>query len=424
MKYIADIHIHSPFSRATSKKSDLPGLFAWARVKGINVVGTGDFTHPGWFETIRESLVPAEPGFFKLKDEKVPNALDGISPADIPVRFVLTSEISCIYKRHKKVRKIHNLLYVPDFESVEKINAKLAAIGNIESDGRPILGLDSRNLLEILLEQAPEGFMVPAHIWTPWFSLFGSKSGFDSIEECFDDLTNHIFALETGLSSNPDMNRQVEALDGYTLISNSDCHSPSKLGRETNLFDTEFNFFSMRDALKERRDNKFTGTIEFFPEEGKYHLDGHRKCKVRLNPEETLKVNSICPVCNKPLTIGVMHRVMELANRKTPYYPDGSPGFKSLIPLPEVLGELLDVGSGSKKVITEYARTIDIFGSDFNLLLNTPIDEIIHRHSSLLGESIKRMRDGKVIRMPGYDGEFGAIRVFNYNEISSLSGQL
>ncbi|MBW2739023.1 MAG: DNA helicase II, partial [Deltaproteobacteria bacterium] len=309
MKYIADLHIHSPFSRATSKFGTLAGLFAWARIKGINVVGTGDFTHPGWLSQLKEYLEPAEPGLFKLKDEDVPPMLSNVSCNPIPVRFMLTSEISCIYKRDEKVRKVHNLLYVPDFESVERINAKLAAIGNIESDGRPILGLDSRNLLEILLEQAAEGFFVPAHIWTPWFSLFGSKSGFDAIEDCFADLTDHIFALETGLSSDPEMNRMISALDRFTLISNSDCHSPSKLGREANVFDTDLDFFSIREALKKPETGGFKGTIEFFPEEGKYHLDGHRKCGVCLEPEETRKLKSICPVCGRKLTVGVMHRV-------------------------------------------------------------------------------------------------------------------
>ena len=424
MKYIADLHIHSPFSRATSKNSNLTGLYAWAKVKGINIVGTGDFTHPGWFAMLKENLLPAEPGFFRLKDENVPNALDDVIPAPIPVRFTLTSEISCIYKKNNRVRKIHAILYVPDLKSAENINARLAAIGNIESDGRPILGLDVRNLLEILLEQAPEGFMVPAHIWTPWFSLFGSKSGFDSIDECFDDLKGHIFALETGLSSDPEMNRLISTLDSYTLISNSDCHSPSNLGREANMFDTKFDFFSMRDALKNNKNNGFTATIEFFPEEGKYHLDGHRKCNVCLEPEDTRKVNSICPVCNSPLTVGVMHRVMELADRKDPIYADGSPIFKSLIPLPEILGEIMNVGRSSKRVLREYSRVISIFGSDFNLLLNVPPNEIEAKYSTLLGEAVRRIRKGKVIRKPGFDGEFGVIKVFNDGELDDLSGQL
>ncbi|MGR3219931.1 MAG: endonuclease Q family protein [Candidatus Anammoxibacter sp.] len=425
MKYIADLHVHSQFSRATSKTCNLPGLFSWARVKGVNLVGTGDFTHPEWFAILKEHLEPAESGFFRLKDDNVNNALEGVSPTTIPVRFTLTAEISCIYKRDGRVRKIHTILHVPDFESAENINIKLAAIGNIESDGRPTLGLDVRNLLEILLEQATEGFMVPAHIRTPWFSLFGSKSGFDTVEECFGVPAKYIFALETGLSSNPDMNRLVRSLDRFTLVSNSDCHSPSKLGREANLFDTGFDFYSMRDALKNNRGNEFTGTIEFFPEEGKYYFDGHRKCAVCLDPAETINGSTVCPVCGNPLTIGVMHRVMELSDRKEPVYPEGAPIFKSLIPLPEVLSEIIGVGPSSKRVLAEYARVISLFGSDINLYLNVSVEEIKSKHSTLLGEAVKRIRNGNVVRTPGYDGEYGVVKVFNDNkELDRASGQL
>ncbi len=424
MKYIADLHIHSPFSRATSKSMDLPGLFAWSRVKGIQVIGTGDFTHPEWFRNIKEMLEPAEPGFFKLKDETVPLALDDIVPETLQTRFVLTSEISCIYKKGDKTRKIHTILIVPDIESVERINAKLNSIGNIKSDGRPILGLDARNLLEILLENSPDGVMVPAHIWTPWFSLFGSKSGFDTIEECFEDLTEHIFALETGLSSDPEMNRMISALDRYTLISNSDCHSPSKLGREANLFETGFDFFSLKEALKDPKENGFLGTIEFYPEEGKYHHDGHRKCEVSFDPEETRKNNTICPVCKKPVTVGVMHRVMDLADRKEPEYPDGIRHFESLIPLMEMLGEIFSVGSGSKKVLNQYRQLISLFGSEFNIFRQVPIEELNTSYSPILGEAIRRVRAGEVIRKAGYDGEFGIIKVFEEKEIHSFAKQV
>jgi len=433
MKYIADLHIHSPFSRATSKASNLTGLSAWARIKGIQVLGTGDFTHPGWLRQLKDHLVPAEPGFYKLKDDKTRAINEVLASVNLPsdilaaeaaqCRFVLSAEISSIYKRHGKVRKIHNVLFVPDFQAAERINGRLAAIGNIESDGRPILGLDSRNLLEILLEQAPDGFLVPAHIWTPWFSLFGSKSGFDSIEECFDDLTDHIFALETGLSSDPDMNRLVSALDRYTLISNSDCHSPSKLGREANLFDTDFHFHAMREALKRPDDGGFLGTIEFYPEEGKYHFDGHRKCKVCLSPEETIKRKGICPVCGRSLTVGVTHRVMELADRKVPDYGKSKTAFYSLIPLPEVLGEIIGLGPGTKGVMNQYSRLISLFGSEFDLLFHTPVEEINRQYSSLLGEAVQRIRSGQVIRNPGYDGEFGVIKVFAKGELASLAGQ-
>jgi uncharacterized protein (TIGR00375 family) len=423
MDFIADLHIHSPFSRATSKDCDPSGLCAWARVKGIQVVASGDFTHPGWLSLLKGTLTPAEPGFLRLRDEKAPPPLPGIPPSSSPVRFVLSAEISCIYKRHGVVRKVHNLVYVPDFPSAERIASRLAGIGNIESDGRPILGLDSRNLLEIVLEEAPEGFLVPAHIWTPWFSLFGSKSGFDDIEECFGDLTPHVFALETGLSSDPDMNRLISALDRFALISNSDCHSPAKLGREANLFSTGFDFFSLRDALRGNNRGTFRGTIEFYPEEGKYHLDGHRACKVCMEPEETRAADCRCPVCSRPLTVGVLHRVIELADRDHPLFPADSPGFHSLVPLPEVLGEILGVGPASKAVLNSYAGLISRFGSEFNLLLHVSREEIA-AESPLLAEAVVRIRERRVIRHGGYDGEFGAIRVFQEGEIAKLQGQL
>jgi len=423
MNYVADLHIHSPFSRATSPDSSPAGLAAWARIKGIQVIGTGDCTHPGWFKLLKEQLAPAEPGFYRLKDESaIPAIVPGMPLSGIPVRFMLSAEISSIYKRGGATRKVHNLLYLPDFTAAERLNAKLAGIGNIASDGRPILGLDSRNLLEIMLECSPDAFMVPAHIWTPWFSLFGSKSGFDSIEECFGDLTQHIFALETGLSSDPDMNRLISGLDRFALISNSDCHSPSKLGREANLFNTGFDFFSLRDALKQNTRDVFPATLEFFPEEGKYHFDGHRECNVCLDPHETRRLNGICPVCGKPVTVGVHYRVLELADRAKPFYADDAPQFYSMIPLAEVLSELLQVGPSSKQVIHQYGRALTQFGSEFNLLLQADLEQIT-AFEPLLAESIRRMREGKVIRQPGFDGEFGVINVFEEGELALLAGQ-
>jgi len=433
VKYIADLHIHSHYSRATSKASNLYGLAAWAAVKGIGVVGTGDFTHPGWFAHLHDCLEVAEPCFFRLKAEpgRDLTALlpPGIRPAIPPegVRFVLSAEISSIYKRAGSVRKVHNLLYVPDFDAARRINATLATLGNIAADGRPILGLDARDLLEIVLEKAPEGFLVPAHIWTPWFSLFGSKSGFDHIEECFGDLSAHIFALETGLSSDPEMNRLISALDRFTLISNSDCHSPAKLGREANIFTTGCDYFALRQALRSPVDaagrQVFAATIEFYPEEGKYHCDGHRKCQVCLEPPQTRQANGLCPVCGKPLTIGVLHRVMELADRTAPVFPPGSPRVHSLIPLQEIVAELLDCGPTSKKAVEGYVRLINLFGSEFGLLLDTPVEEIRAKGLSLLAEAIERVRAGRVIRQPGYDGEFGVITVFSEGERASLCGQ-
>jgi len=424
MNYCADLHIHSPYSRATSPDSSLAGLAAWARIKGIQVVATGDFTHPVWFERLTQELLPAEPGLFRLKDETcILSPLPGVQIPDATVRFMLSAEISCIYKRHGTVRKVHNLLYVPDFESAQRVSARLARIGNIVSDGRPILGLDSRNLLEILLESAPGGFLVPAHIWTPWFSLFGSKSGFDTLEACFDDLSEHVFALETGLSSDPDMNRLVSSLDRFALISNSDCHSPSKLGREANLFSTGLDFFSLRDAIRSNNRNTFRGTVEFFPEEGKYHFDGHRACRVCLHPHETRLLPGLrCPVCATPLTIGVHHRVAELADRDQPLYGPDAPQVFSLIPLPEVLGEIAGVGPASKEVMLQYGRAIARFGPELNLLLYTPLADI-EREAPLLGEAVRRMRSGQVIRQPGYDGEYGVIRVFEEAERARLGGR-
>jgi len=423
MRYIADLHIHSPFSRATSKAGTLQGLAAWARIKGLHLLGTGDFTHPGWLAQLKEQLAPAEPGFFKLKDEPIDSPLGQAAPFAFPTRFLLSAEISSIYKRHGAVRKVHNLLYVPDFAAAERVNRVLAAIGNLESDGRPILGLDSRDLLEILLEKAAEGFLVPAHIWTPWFSLFGSRSGFNTIEECYGDLSPHIFALETGLSSDPAMNRLIPALDRFALISNSDCHSPAKLGREANIFNTEFSFSALREALKNPLNGGLAATLEFYPEEGKYHADGHRNCRVCLQPAETRKIGAICPVCGRPLTVGVLHRVMELAERSEPYYPPGSPSVHSLIPLPEVLGEILGAGPATKGVMALYSRVIARFGSEFNLLLDTPTEEI-SQMSPVLGEAVARIRAGKVIRTPGFDGEFGVIRVFAEGELKKLAGEI
>lgn len=423
MKYIADLHIHSPFSRATSRDSSPAGLARWAGIKGINLIGTGDFTHPGWLRLLREQLEPAEPGFFRLKDE---GAKDSVMPnlprSGEPVRFILTAETSSIYKRHGKTRKVHNLLFLPDFESAERMNRALSRIGNIESDGRPILGLDSRDLLEMLLEASSDGFLIPAHIWTPWFSIFGSKSGFDSIEECFGDLSEHIFALETGLSSDPDMNRLISALDRFALISNSDCHSPSRLGREANIFNTDFDYISMRNAIRSNSCDLFHGTIEFFPEEGKYHLDGHRECGICKDPRQSGVAGDIlCHRCGRPLTIGVQNRVIELADRAEPSYPADAPRFRSVIPLAELLGELLMVGAASKSVAMQYCRLISAFGSELALLIDVEIEEITE-FEPLLAEAVKRMRNGEVLKTGGYDGEYGQIKVFVDGEIARLSG--
>lgn len=431
MRCIADLHIHSLFSRATSKSSHLRGLAAWAAVKGIDLVATGDFTHPGWFAHLYEELMPAEPGLFRLKPDPLYDyaALlpEGLCPERHPeeIRFMLGTEISCIYKRAGRVRKVHNLIYAPDMQAVRRINAKLGDLGNISSDGRPILGLDSHDLLEIVLEQSADAFLIPAHIWTPWFSLFGSRSGFDRIEDCFADLTPHIFALETGLSSDPDMNRLLSALDPYTLVSNSDCHSPARLGREANIFDIDLDYFALREAIRTPRDaegrQRMVATVEFFPEEGKYHADGHRKCGVCLEPQKTKELGGLCPVCGRALTVGVLHRVLELADRSVPRYPEGSPAVRRLVPLPELVAELLGLGPASARVCSAWVRLVNTFGSEFRLLLDTPLEDM--KAFGLLAEAVSRVRRDAVQRQPGYDGEFGRMRVFAEGERERLGGQ-
>lgn len=417
MFFYADLHIHSKYSRATSKSCNLEELAVWAQKKGLSVISTGDFTHPAWFAEIKEKLVPAGNGAFRLR----PDIEKEIFQNSTPVRFVLSVEISTIYKKWDKTRKVHHVVFVPDFETAEKFRTKLDAIGNIKSDGRPILGLDSRDLLEITLEAGEGSCIIPAHIWTPWFSVLGSKSGFDSIEDCYGDLAEHIFAVETGLSSDPEMNWRVSSLDKYRLVSNSDAHSPSKLAREATVFDTEPNYFSIMKALK--TGNGYVGTVEFFPEEGKYHEDGHRKCNICLTPEESVKLNNICPVCGKPLTIGVNHRVNELADRSGEIIvPPSTAGQTfSLVPLQEILSEIMGVGPQSKSVTQNYENLLRKGGSELSILREIPIDEIEKLHSPLLAEGISRLRNGKVIKRAGFDGEYGVIKLFEDNELVKKS---
>ncbi len=424
MKFIADLHIHSLFSRATAKDFDLERMYITAQLKGITVVGTSDFTHPGWFKEIKEKLVPSEPGLFKLKDEitkkcdqKVPLSCRG------KVRFMLVSEISNIYKKNKRTMKNHNLVFMPNIEKVERFNSKLGKIGNIKSDGRPILGLDARDLLEEVLSTSDDSFLIPAHIWTPWFSLLGSKSGFDSIEECFEDLTSYVFAVETGLSSDPAMNWRVSGLDKVTLISNSDAHSPFKMGREANLFNTSLSYSAIKEAIRTGDPEQFLGTIEFYPEEGKYYLDGHRNCNVRLWPNETRKQKGKCKVCQKPLTLGVLYRVEELSDRLEDEKPQEQRSFYNLIPLTEILSEILNVGPGSKKVMNNYIILLEKLGPELSILLNLKRETIDKAGLPLLGEAVSRMRSKKIIIFPGYDGEFGKIKVFHQEERDKLLGQ-
>jgi len=411
MKFIADFHIHSKYSRATSREMDLASLDQWARIKGIKLLGTGDFTHPLWFEHLKENLEPAETGFFKLKKK------------DNGTRFILTAEISCIYSKKNRVRKIHLLIFAPSLAVAEKINVQLGWIGNLKSDGRPILGLDAKELVKIVLNISPDCLIVPAHLMTPWFSLFGSKSGFNSLQECFDEYSPYILAGETGLSADPAMLWRLPDGRRLTLISNSDSHSPQKIGREANVFDIEFNYQSLREAIKSKDPTQFLYTIEFFPEEGKYHFDGHRACQIRLSPQETKKYNGICPVCGKPLTIGVLSRIEELADQPEGFVPENHIPFKSLVPLDEIIADVLSQGVSTKAVEQEYKNLIEKFGSEFNVLLDVSRKDLATATQPEIVEAIVRVREGKVIREPGYDGVYGKIKIFSTEEKKEIMSQ-
>ncbi|MCI9576676.1 MAG: UvrD-helicase domain-containing protein [Clostridiales bacterium] len=416
--YIADLHIHSRFSRATSKDCDAPHLDWWARRKGIQLLGTGDFTHPAWRAELKEHLVPAEEGVYTLRNNlRLPGATAGETP-----RFVVTGEISSIYKKDGKTRKVHNVILLPSLEAADDLSAKLEAIGNIRSDGRPILGLDSRDLLELTMETCPDAELIPAHIWTPHFSMFGAFSGFDTIEACFGDMTPHIHAVETGLSSDPPMNWRVSALDRLTLVSHSDAHSPAKLGREANLLETGLSYPELIRAI--RTGEGFLGTVEFFPEEGKYHLDGHRSCGVCLTPTETKIHGGLCPACGKKLTIGVEHRVEELADRPEGFRPENAKPFESLAPLPEVIAASTGSSATGKKNAEQYERMLRALGPEFYILRQASISDIEQAAGPCIAEGIRRLRLGKVERKAGFDGEYGTISLLTPSEIAQFSGQI
>lgn len=413
MHYVADLHIHSRYSHATSKDLDLYVLHQWAQIKGIDVIGTGDFTHPQWFETLQSNLIPDGSGLFRLQEPYQTAMWPDVQHQAREVYFCLTTEVSTVYKHGDRIRKNHNLLYAPDFDTVAKINKKLAAMGNLHADGRPVLRLSSRDLLEIVLEASDQAYLIPAHIWTPWFSTLGAKSGYNSIEACFRDLTSHIFALETGLSSDPAMNRQCSMLDRYTMVSNSDAHSPQKLGREANLFHTDRTYDALFKALKTRQG--FLGTIELFPEEGKYYMDGHRKCGICTEPVTTQIYKGLCPVCGKPLTIGVLHRITQLANR--PQQPQAAVHVEYSIPLAEIVSEIKGIGPKSKGVQQQVQQIIGKFGNELAFLRHVPLEDIRKGLGTLYEEAIRRLRKQQVIRTPGYDGLHGQIRIFQANEL-------
>ena len=409
MKIIGDLHILSRFSMATSKEGTPENLDFWARKKGISLIGTGDFTHPAWRAELRERLIPEGNGLYRLKEEYVKEESRKFSGEG--TRFVVSGEISSIYKKNGKTRKVHNVILLPGLEAADAMAQCLEKIGNIHSDGRPILGLDSHDLLEMMLDVCPEGILIPAHIWTPHFSVLGAKSGFDSVEECFEELTSYVHALETGLSSDPAMNWRISGLDRYQLVSNSDAHSPSRLGREANLLDIECSYEGLYQAIQTGKG--LEGTVEFFPEEGKYHFDGHRKCGVSLSPTEAERLGEICPVCGKKLTMGVDHRVEQLADREEGFVKEDGRKYESLVPLPEVISACMGYSTASKKVQGCFEQMLQKLGTEFDILRNVPAEDIKSCAGERIAEGIENVRTGHVKRIPGYDGEYGKIELFD-----------
>ncbi len=400
MSYICDFHIHSRYSRATSKEMNIESLAKWGKIKGIDLLGTGDFTHPDWLRELKEKLKPAGEGLFEHNG----------------IKFILTAEVCSIYFKAGKTRRIHNILFAPNFKTVDEINKMLSNYGNLFSDGRPILSLPADELVENILKIDPNCLVIPAHVWTPHFALFGANSGFDKIEECFEDQTPNIYSLETGLSSDPAMNWKWSKLDRFTLTSNSDAHSPSKIGREANVFNAPFKYGELKEILKTKDRKRFLYTLEFFPQEGKYHWDGHRACKQRLSPKEAKNVNNQCPSCGRKLTIGVMHRVEKLGDRKDDFILQTSPGFKNIIPLAEIISASLGVGPDSVTVGREYNKLIKTFGNEFKILLDVPKPDIVKSVPAKIAKGILRVRDGNVRITPGYDGVYGEIGIFTTDD--------
>ncbi|MDD5044880.1 MAG: endonuclease Q family protein [Candidatus Omnitrophica bacterium] len=396
MEFIADFHIHSKYSRATSREMDIQHIAEWAKLKGIKLMGTGDFTHHLWLEELRRNLEDAANGLYKYHD----------------VYFVLSSEISSIYSKKGRTYRIHNVILAPSFKTVDKINEVLSRHGNLASDGRPILGMDAEDLARIVFDIDENCIFIPGHIWTPWFSLFGSMSGFDKIEDCFGKQTDKIFALETGLSSDPAMNWRLSALDKFSLVSNSDSHSASKIGREANVFDCELDYQTIREVLKTKDKKRFLYTIEFFPEEGKYHFDGHRLCGVRYSPKETREHQNKCPKCGRSLTVGVMNRVEQLADRPEGFVPPEAIPYKNMIPFEEIVAEAKGLGKATQGVEKEYYACLAKFGTEFEILLKAPKEALLKNLPARIAEGVLRVRAGKVSIKAGYDGEYGIISIF------------
>lgn len=411
MRQILDLHIHSKYSRACSPQLTLENIAKACQVKGIDIIATGDFTYPEWLKNIKEELEEiGDSGLYQLKitNDKL----------QIKTKFILSTEVALIYKDGGKCRRIHLVIHAPNIAAAEELFNKLDKNFNVRSDGRPILGMSAPDLVRMCLDIHPKFLIYPAHIWTPWFAVFGSKSGFDSLEDCFHEETKNIFAYETGLSSDPEMNWRVSALDNLTLLSNSDAHSPANLGRECNIFDLEdFTYDEIYEAIKNKDLKKIKGTIEFYPEEGMYHFDGHRDCGVSMIPEETAKHQGICPKCKKPLIIGVLNRVEELADRPTGERPKNSSDFIKLVELDKIIAEAFDIKSrASKKVQAEYLRMIKSLGNELYILLDAPLEEIKKVSAPEIAEGIKRVREGKLSIKPGFDGQYGEIKIFSENE--------
>ena len=395
-EFAADFHIHSRYSRACSKNLSVPVLAKWAKIKGIGVLGTGDFTHPLWLQELQETLRPDGQGLFSA---------DG-------ARFMLTAEVNTLFYVQGRAHNIHHILLAPSFESVERINQELASFGALALDGRPILHVEAARLVEVVTGIDPRCAVIPAHAWTPHFSIFGSNSGFDSVEQCFGKQTPKVFAMETGLSSDPAMNWRLSQLDRFAFISNSDAHSAHRIGREANVFNCELSYDDILGALKTRDRAKFLYTIEFFPEEGKYHYDGHRNCRVSLSPKDSTRQGLRCPVCGRKVTVGVMHRVDDLADRpEGAEAPQGIP-FKHVVPLEEILADALEVGVGTQTVEREYFNLIERCGTEFDVLLKTPEEQLRKVAPAKIAEGILRMRRGEVQVEPGYDGEYGKVTIF------------